>query len=267
MLTQQARHNLTVFKFCGHLIKAVCLVFLLFNPICVWKSTAQDKPKIGLVLSGGGAKGLAHIGILKSLEEAGITPDYITGTSMGSIMGGLYAIGYSADEIKQIVLEADWDQLLSNKSSLDEVVFEEKDYYNRYINELNFSGFKLELPKGLIEGQKLSNLLSKLTRPVHNIEDFSQLPIPYACVAVDIETGLSVVLNKGSLARSMRASMAIPSVFTPVEIDDKLLVDGGIVRNFPVEENLEMGADYIIGVFVGNQPLKKEEIKLHVRLL
>jgi NTE family protein len=139
MLTQQARHNLTVFKFCGHLFKAVCLVFLLFNPICVWKSTAQDKPKIGLVLSGGGAKGLAHIGILKSLEEAGITPDYITGTSMGSIMGGLYAIGYSADEIKQIALEADWDQLLSNKSSLNEVVFEEKDYYNRYISELNIN--------------------------------------------------------------------------------------------------------------------------------
>ncbi len=231
------------------------------------ESTAQDKPKIGLVLSGGGAKGLAHIGILKSLEEAGITPDYITGTSMGSIMGGLYAIGYSADEIKRIALEADWDQLLSNKSSLNEVVFEEKDYYDRYISELNMNGFKFELPKGLIEGQKLSNLLSKLTRPVHNLNDFSQLPIPFACVATDIETGLRVLLNSGSLARSMRASMAIPSIFTPVEMDGRLLVDGGIVRNFPVEENLDMGADYIIGVFVGNQMLSKDELKSPLSVL
>ncbi len=249
------------------MLKVILLVFLLFNTISIRESFAQDKPKIGLVLSGGGAKGLAHIGILKSLEEAGITPDYITGTSMGSIMGGLYAIGYSADEIKQIALEADWDQLLSNKSSLNEVVFEEKDYYNRYISELNINGFKIELPKGLIEGQKLSNLLSNLTRPVHNLNDFSQLPIPFACVAADIETGLRVVLNSGSLARSMRASMAIPSIFTPVEMDGRLLVDGGLVRNFPVEENLEMGADYIIGVFVGNQLLSKDELKSPLSVL
>jgi NTE family protein len=258
---------MTIFDFCTPLFKGVLLVLLLFNPIGVWESTAQDKPKIGLVLSGGGAKGLAHIGILKSLEEAGITPDYITGTSMGSIMGGLYAIGYSADEIKQIALEADWDRLLSNKSDLNEVVFEEKDYYNRYITELNINGSKFELPKGLIEGQKLSNLLSNLTRPVHSQNDFSQLPIPFACLAADIETGLPVVLNSGSLARSMRASMAISSIFTPVEIDGQLLVDGGLVRNFPVEDNLEMGADYIIGVFVGNQLLSKDEMNSPLSVL
>lgn len=241
------------------LIKSLLLILLLCIS-CLGTANAQEKPKIGLVLSGGGAKGLAHIGILKSLEDAGITPDIITGTSMGSVIGGLYSIGYTADEIKQIALSVDWDQLLSNKSSLNEVVFEEKDYYNRYIYELNINGLKLELPKGLIEGQKLSNLLSNLTRPVHDINDFTRLPIPFACIAADIETGLKVVLNKGSLARSMRASMAIPSLFTPVEIDDKLLVDGGLVHNFPVEENLDMGADIIIGVFVGNQLLKKEEL-------
>ena len=243
------------------LVKSALLMVLLCNTIIIGSAVAQDKPKIGLVLSGGGAKGLAHIGILKSLEEAGITPDIITGTSMGSIMGGLYAVGYSADEIKHIVLSADWDLLLSNKVLLNEVAYEEKDYYNRYINELTISGFSLELPKGLIEGQKLTNLLSNLTRPVHDINDFTQLPIPYACIGADIETGLKVVLNKGSLARSIRASMAIPTVFTPVEIDGKLLVDGGLVHNFPVEENLEMGADFIIAVFVGNQLFKKEEIK------
>jgi len=242
------------------LLKRSLLFVLLFTFSTTEDAMSQEPPKIGLVLSGGGAKGLAHIGILKSLEEAGITPDIITGTSMGSIIGGLYSIGYSADELKQLVLSADWEQLLSNKSLLNEVVYEEKDYYNRYINELSINGLKLELPKGLIKGQKLSNLLSNLTRPVHDINDFSQLPIPYACIGADIETGLKVVLNNGSLARSMRASMAIPSVFTPVEIDGKLLVDGGLVHNFPVEENIDMGADFIIGVFVGNQLLKREEM-------
>ena len=221
---------------------------------------AQEDPKIGLVLSGGGAKGLAHIGILKSLEEAGITPDIITGTSMGSIIGGLYAIGYTADEIKQFALSANWDLLLSNKILLDEVVYEEKDYYGRYLYEIGVKGLKPELPKGLIEGQKLSNLLSSLTRPVQDINDFNRFPIPFACVAADIETGSKVVLNQGSLARSLRASMAIPSIFTPVEIDGRYLVDGGLVHNFPVKENLEMGADYIIGVFVGNQLLKRDEM-------
>jgi NTE family protein len=238
----------------------ICLCLTQVLSLAQEQNSVKEGPKIGLVLSGGGAKGLAHIGILKSLEEAGITPDVITGTSMGSIMGGLYAIGYSADEIKEIALAADWDRLLSNKTLLNEVVYEEKDYYGRYLYELGVRGYKPELPKGLIEGQELSNLLSSVTRPVHGIHDFSQLPIPFACVAADIETGLKVVLREGSLARSLRASMAIPTVFTPVEIDGKLLVDGGMVQNFPVEENLDMGADYIIGVFVGNQLLKKEEL-------
>jgi NTE family protein len=240
--------------------KRVSLIFLFCIAFIQMHTVAQDHPKIGLVLSGGGAKGLAHIGILKSLEEAGITPDFITGTSMGSIIGGLYSIGYSADELKEFALSADWDLLLSNKTLLDEVVYEEKDYYGRYLYEIGIKGLKPELPKGLIEGQNLSNLLSNLTRPVHDITDFSQFPVPFACVAADIETGLKVVLDKGSLARSLRASMAIPSVFTPVEIDGKYLVDGGLVHNFPVEENLEMGADYIIGVFVGNQLLKRDEM-------
>ena len=112
-------------------------------------AVAQDQPKIGLVLSGGGAKGLAHIGILKSMEEAGITPDYITGTSMGSIIGGLYSIGYSADELKEFALSADWDLLLSNKTMLDEVVYEEKEYYGRYIYGIGFRDFKPEFQKGL----------------------------------------------------------------------------------------------------------------------
>ena len=198
--------------------------------------TAQNRrPKIGLVLSGGGAKGVAHIGILKAMEEAGLTPDYITGTSMGSIMGGLYSIGYTADELKDIALNIDWDRILTNKVPLDKVTFEEKAYYGRYLLDFYMKGKELQLPTGVIEGQALLELFSKITRPVHEISDFNQFPIPFACVAANIVTGEPVVLNKGSLALSMRASMAIPTVFTPVKIDGKLLVDGGLVRNMPVD--------------------------------
>ncbi|QCK16750.1 patatin-like phospholipase family protein [Mangrovivirga cuniculi] len=212
----------------------------------------ENRPKIGLVLSGGGAKGIAHIGVLKAMEEAGLTPDYITGTSMGSIIGGLYSIGYSADELAEIAKTADWEYLLSNKIPLDRVTFEEKFYYGRYLLEFYYQDKKIVTPRGIIEGQALLDYFSYLTRPVHDLRNFDEFPIPFKCVATDIETGEPVVLDKGSLAMAMRASMAIPSIFTPVTIDDKLLVDGGLVRNMPVDEVLDMGADIIIGVFVSS---------------
>lgn len=230
--------------------------------------TAQNRrPKIGLVLSGGGAKGVAHIGILKAMEEAGLTPDYITGTSMGSIMGGLYSIGYTADELKDIALNIDWDRILTNKVPLDKVTFEEKAYYGRYLLDFYMKGKELQLPTGVIEDQALLELFSKITRPVHEISDFNQFPIPFACVAANIVTGEPVVLNKGSLALSMRASMAIPTVFTPVKIDGKLLVDGGLVRNMPVDEVKAMGADIVIGVFVSADLAPEEEMKSLVKIL
>ncbi len=210
---------------------------------------------------------MAHIGILKELENLGIRPDYITGTSMGSVIGGLYASGYSADEIEEIALAMDWDDILSNKTALNQINYEEKAFYDRYIIELGIQNGKPELPRGLIVGQRLSETLSTLTRHVHDIKDFSKLPIPYACVATDIATGEAIVLNKGSLPLAIRASMAIPSIFTPVEIDDRLLVDGGLVRNFPVPECREMGADIIIGVFVSGGLLEKEKLKSAVDVL
>jgi len=205
------------------------------------------RPKIGLVLSGGGAKGLAHIGVIRAMEKAGLTPDYITGTSMGSIVGALYAIGYTADDIEDIVRDVDWDAILSNEIPLNQITYEEKSYYGRYIAELPVKGIKVGLPRGLIEGQKLSERLSRITRPAHDIENFHNLPIPFACVATDIATGEPVVLNHGSLPEALRASMAIPTFFTPVEIDSNLYVDGGVVRNFPVQEAKSMGADIVIG--------------------
>jgi NTE family protein len=227
----------------------------------------EARPKIGLVLSGGGAKGLAHIGILRAMEKAGLTPDYITGTSMGSIVGALYAIGYSADDIEKIVKDVDWDTILSNQIPLNQITYEEKFYYGRYIAELPVDGIKVGLPRGLIEGQKLSERLSRITRAAHDIEDFNNLPIPFACVAADIANGEPVVLNKGSLPEAIRASMAIPTVFTPVEINGRLLVDGGLVRNFPVEEVIDMGADIVIGVFVSSDLNSKEELNDFISLL
>ncbi|SHF54314.1 NTE family protein [Mariniphaga anaerophila] len=243
--------------------------FLLFVITALFFSAgAQNKrPKVGLVLSGGGAKGIAHIGVLKAMEEAGLTPDYITGTSMGSIIGGLYSIGYSADELSELVTTINWDQVLTNKIPLDKITFEEKPYYGRYLLDFYLENKEIRYPSGVIEGQTLMDIFSDLTRPVHNINSFSNFPIPFACVATNIATGEAVVLNKGSLATAMRASMAIPTVFTPITIDGNLLVDGGLVRNMPVSEVIDMGADIIIGVFVSSDLDSKPELNSFVSIL
>jgi NTE family protein len=245
-------------------------VILLLIFIVAWTgSSGQAKrPKIGLVLSGGGARGMAHIGILKAMEKAGLQPDYITGTSMGSIIGGLYAIGYTADELEQLLTGLDWDQVLTNRIGWDKISMEEKNWYGRFAIDVPTSQiFKPKLPSGVIEGERLQELLSSYTRRVHGVEDFSQFPIPFACVGTDIATGTPVVLSKGNLARSLRASMAIPAVFTPVLINDTLLVDGGLVRNFPVEEIKKMGADIVIGVFVSTELSNKSKLDNMVSIL
>ncbi|MCB0506365.1 MAG: patatin-like phospholipase family protein [Cyclobacteriaceae bacterium] len=227
----------------------------------------QQRPKVGLVLSGGGAKGLAHIGVLKAMEEAGLYPDYITGTSMGSIIGALYAIGYSADEIKEIGLNINWDEVLSNDVALNRIAIEEKLYYGRFFAELPIRDGKVGLPQGVIDGQELTLLLNRLTRPAHGITDFHKLPIPYECMAADVESGESVILSKGSLPQALRASMAIPTVFTPVLIDGRLYVDGGLIRNFPVQQVIDMGADIVIGVSVSTDLQKKENLTSMVSVL
>ena len=223
--------------------------------------TFTKRPKIGLVLSGGGAKGLAHVGILKIIEQSGLKIDYVTGTSMGSIVGGLYAAGYKADMLEQLVLTTDWDELLADEISRRSVAINEKSDLDKYIGSLEISKKGIELPQGYKRGQKLTSLLSRLTLHVQNIEDFDRLPIPFRCIATDIVTGEAYVLKKGSLSEAMRASMAIPSIFTPIEIDGRLLVDGGVIRNLPVSDAREMGADIIIAVDVGAPLYKKDELK------
>ncbi len=251
-------------------MKNTFIVLSLFFVFVVSFSFAQSKnerPKVGLVLSGGGAKGMAHIGVIKAMEEAGLYPDYITGTSMGSIIGALYAIGYSADEIKEIALGIKWETVLTNDIPLDKVAFEEKAFYGRYFIELPIKNKQIGLPQGLIEGQELTMFLNKITRPAHGINDFHDLPIPFECIAADIENGEAVTLNSGSLPLAMRASMSIPTFFTPTLIDSTLFVDGGLIRNFPVQEALDMGADIIIGVFVSSDLDKKEDLTSMVAIL
>jgi len=240
----------------GSYQRVCCLIIIFLVFAAVPRGEAQDslsrRPKIGLVLSGGGAKGLAHIGVLKVLEEVGITPDYISGTSMGSIVGGLYAIGYSADELSKLNHGVNWSVLLSDNIPLRNVAFDEKHDYNRYLLELPIRRKKVMLPSGVLEGQNLSLLLSGLTWRAAGIDSFDQFPYPYRCVGTEIINGEIMEFKSGDLATAMRASMAIPSVFTPVVLDtSKVIVDGGVIRNFPVDEVKNLGADIVIGVYTG----------------
>ncbi len=231
------------------------------------KGADVKRPKIGLVLSGGGAKGMAHIGVLKVLEEMGIRPDYISGTSMGSIVGGLYALGYSADSLKNMMVSQNWSEILTNTIPLKEVNINEKDDYKHYVADFKISGNGIELPSGIIEGQKLSQVLTRYCWPSYQYETFSDFPIPFFCVGSDITTGKAVIFDRGDMAEALRGSMAIPTVFTAVSIDDKYIVDGGLVRNFPVKETIDRGADIIIGSYVGAEMKSREQLSSMVSLL
>lgn len=240
------------------LLTVVCLVSL---------TSAQERPKIGLALSGGGAKGFAHIGVIKALEDAGIPIDYISGTSMGAVVGALYAIGYSTDDLEKIATTLDWDNLFTDNVQREDLGMVLKQWDGRYAITLAIQDRAVQLPSGIIGGQRIFQLLDRLTLPVQDITDFRQFPIPFSCVAVDIVTGQPVVLNRGKLTQAVRASMSIPSVFTPVKIGDQLLVDGGLVRNLPAQDVLDLGADIVIGVDVGAPLYREEELKSFLNIV
>lgn len=238
---------------------------ILLLSICGYceMASAQEPeatPRLGLVLGGGGAKGLAHIGVLQVLEEEGLRPDLITGTSMGALIGGLYACGYTAAQIEELVMGIHWDDLLTNRLPLDRITMAEKPYYGRWLVEVPFKGRHIQVPSGLIRGQKIDELLRHRTLPFHGTTAFDSLPIPFACVATDVGRGQAVLLRSGLLAEAMRASMAIPTAFAPVTNRGELLADGGMIRNFPVSDAREMGADIVIGVTLGGGLVPGDEL-------
>ncbi len=246
---------------------SVLLCLFLLQMVEAQDTIPKKRLKIGLVLSGGGAKGFAHIGVLKALEKAGIKIDYIGGTSMGAVVGGLYASGYNASQIDSIFYNTNFDELLQDYIPRSSKSFYEKRNDEMYALSLPFNKLKIGIPISLSKGMYNYNLLSKLTHKVRNITDFNKLPIPFLCVATDIEKGEPVVLKNGYLAQAMLASSAFPSLFSPVEIDGKLLIDGGVVNNYPAEEVRKMGADIIIGVDVQDDLKDRKSLKDATRIL
>jgi len=228
---------------------------------------AKKKLKVGLVLSGGGAKGFAHIGVLKVLEQAGVEISFVGGTSMGAVIGGLYASGYNATQIDSIFRNTDFDELLKDYIPRSSKNFFGKRNDELYAFSLPFNKFRVGIPTALSKGMYNYNLLARLTDKVRHVRDFNKLPIPFLCIATDIETGQEVLLNKGYLPQAMLASSAFPSLFSPVEIDGRLLVDGGVTNNYPIDEVKKLGADIIIGVDVQDDLKNRKSLKDATRIL
>ncbi len=249
-------------------ILLVTLVLFAFNTLFSQNNSTseiQTNPndediKVGLVLSGGGAKGLAHIGALKIIEEAGIRIDYIGGTSMGAIVGSLYASGYTAKELDSIFRIVDFNVLIQDDLPRKAKTFYEREDSEKYALTLPFDNFKIGLPQGLSKGQNFFNEFSRLTSHVHDINDFSKLPIPFFCMATNIATGEQILLDKGYLPEAVSASGALPSIFSPIELDGILMTDGGVANNYPIEEIRKKGAEIVIGIDVQDSLIPREQL-------
>lgn len=251
-------HKLYSIKF----ILLIIFIFLFSNSFC-----QETHPKVGLVLSGGGARGFAHIGVLKMLDSLDFPVDYIAGTSIGGLIGALYACGYSGAEIENIISDADWDGLLTDKPGRESIPYLQKYDDNKYQLQLSLTGITPAVPSGLIQGQKICLLASELTFKDNKFYNFENLNIPLRCVAVDLVTGNEVILQSGSLAQAMRATMSIPTIFSPVEWGDSLLIDGGMLNNFPADVVKDMGADIIIGVDIGNRLAGRKNLNSLIEIL
>ena len=235
-------------KFFSRLI--VTFLVLLFSV------NLAARQRVGVVLSGGGAKGTAHIGALRVLEKAGVPIDIIVGTSMGSIVGGLYAIGFTPDQMDTLFMSQDWQTLLRDRESPKEQLLSHKEENSQYLLSVPF----FEKPQdvisgGVIRGRNIGTMLWQTTEGYHDSIDFRKLPIPFACISQDLVTGEEMVMQEGVLPLAIRSSMSLPAVFAPVAIDGRLLIDGGLVNNYPVDIAKKMGADIIIGVDV-QDPMK-----------
>lgn len=233
----------------------------------ILEDSLSRRPKVGVVLCGGGAKGFAQIRILKAMDEAGVPIDYIAGTSIGSIIGALYAIGYDPDTIEKLVREQDWNRILYDVFPENVEPVEKKIYDRRYLATFPVSNGKMKIKSSFVEGVYVNLLLSRLMLPANKIHDYHDLPVPFFCIGTDVEHATQYEMNSGDLPRSVRASMSIPFLFQPVRIDDRLLVDGGMVNNFPVRNMEEHGADIIIGIDLEDATIPAEQIDNSLGLL
>ncbi len=245
-------------------MRKLCLIILLF-PFLLF-SQKKDL-KVGLALSGGGAKGMAHIAVLKAIEKAGVRVDYIAGTSFGAVIGSLYASGYTANEIDSIAKSIDFKSTLEGKIPRKNQPFKYEELEKDYVVSLPLVNFQLEAPIAFSYGQGIQNLMTELTRNVNHITDFSQLPIPFLCIATNLQNGEKEVLKNGFLPEAVRASAAFPTLISPIKIDGKLLMDGGLADNFPVEEVIKMGADVVIGVDIQGSLRKVDKLNSAVKIL
>ena len=249
-------------------IQTICVLLICSFPVQVAAMQSEDgsteltRPKIGLVLSGGGARGAAHVGVLKVLEQNHIPVDVIAGTSFGAIVGGLYAAGYSAVELEEILENIDWKESLSGRAPREESSFRRKQDDNGFLIKfkIGIKDGKLKLPSGLITPNNLRLTLQDLINEETDVDDFDNLKIPFRAVATDLESGGAVVLSHGDLASAIVASMAVPALFPPVNYEGQLLVDGGVSNNVPVNVAREMGADIVIVVDISTPMMKKDDI-------
>ncbi len=240
---------------------------LLFIFYIINSSFAQKKPKVALVLSGGGAKGIAHIGVIRELEKRGIKPDLIIGTSAGALVGGMYAAGLTPNQLEEIVMSADWDYLMNDAIHRENLLIGQGNKNKNSVISLPLDGLKPAMVSGVYEGQNLLTFFEIAVNKYNRVMDFDDLEIPFRSIGTNIETGEMKVFESGKLADAMRASMSIPSVFAPYEIDGELYVDGGLVNNLPSDIAKELGADIVIGVDVGAVLYKKEEINSILQIL
>jgi NTE family protein len=238
--------------------------FLVFILLCITstlclaqdRQTASQRPKIGLVLQGGGALGLAHVGVITWLEENHIPVSYIAGTSMGGLVGGVYATGHNAAEMRQIVNGINWDEVMAGRTPFPDLSFRRKEDARDYPNQLEFGISKgIQFPAGLNSGQQVVLVLDKIAAPYSEIRSFNDLPTPFACVATDLVSGKPRVFRSGSLGLALRATMSLPGIFTPVRVPGAIYADGGLLQNIPVEVAKDMGADLLLGVRLAEAPI------------
>lgn len=254
-------------------LKFIPLLFLLV-PLCTstalsrdLQTTEEDTLRVGLVLSGGGALGIAHIGILEAIEEAGLRIDYITGTSIGSLVGGLYAIGYSTEQLVEIVESKNFMELFTESRNRRHISNYERPHEGQTIASFPIDKNKIDLPISIISGQNVYTFISRLTWGVHGIDDFNNFMIPFRAIGTNLETGEAKVFSSGYLPDALRASISIPSAFSPHAIDEEIYIDGGLIRNIPVQDAIDMGANYTIAVDVSSQLMSADSLNTLASIL